>query len=156
MNAATLTAIRADHNAGPDGDRVFVLSCQLGKCGEAARLAWETADAEVRANDHLSGHHADARVADRIVELIDQTDPAGFDRAAELDAESLALLHHDLTVTPDGALAFVITCLDGMVGDAAARAADSVLGEFSSLASDVDLQLAASRVLAAVTSEVAA
>lgn len=75
MNAATMTAIRNRHNQGPDGDRVFLLACELGHHGKTPQLAFEIAAAEAFAAGETAGSPlADAHIADRLVELIDASD----------------------------------------------------------------------------------
>ncbi|HEX2297834.1 MAG TPA: hypothetical protein VHH34_04845, partial [Pseudonocardiaceae bacterium] len=95
-----MTAIRARHNEGPDGDRVFVLACQLGHCGEAARLACALATREVDANDRLGTHHDDIRIADRLIELVNTTDPATASSAVTVNLPTLTALHDQLAARP--------------------------------------------------------
>lgn len=158
MNAATLTAIRGRHNEGPDGDRVFVLACQLGHCGRAAQLAYEAARREVFANDRLGTHHDDIRIADRLIELVDHTDPATAAQVVAIDLAELTALHDDLVPRPGGASAFLLVCADGHYGDGIARATDAAFAELAGTPQGHDLTTIAARLLqlAATSGEVAA
>lgn len=77
MNVETLTQHRARANQGPDGDHLFVLACTFGHYGPAARQAAEHAEAEITAAGRWWTHHDDTRIADRIIALVGQSDPAG-------------------------------------------------------------------------------
>jgi hypothetical protein len=74
MNAATLVSLRERANQGPDGDRVFLVGCQLGFNGDAVRDAFAQAtrevDAELKPGEMRNGHRHDTRVADRLIELV--------------------------------------------------------------------------------------
>lgn len=79
MDAATLTAIRARNNEGPDGDRVFVLGCQLGRNGTAAQHAYQVAVQETALDGSVHTAQADTTIADRIIGLINSADASTLD-----------------------------------------------------------------------------
>lgn len=72
MSAATLTTIRERAHQGPDGDRVFLVGCQLGHNGREAVEAFPIAEREVLADSHCPGPLRDARIADRLIELVNE------------------------------------------------------------------------------------
>jgi hypothetical protein len=130
MNAATLTSARDQANQGPDGDHVFVLACRLGRYGPAVADAVGIAQHELAAAGPTHTHLDDQRVADRVIELINLTDPAGYDAAISLDADALRVVWDDLAGVPGGAEAFIALCVDGNFGESVAAIATAVTAKW--------------------------
>jgi len=129
MNAATLTSLRATY-LGPDGDLQFVQACRTGQAGKIARAAAELADRQPTG--------IAAYTADRIIELVNLTDPAQH-VDCEFSPAELTALHDAAAGCPEGPGAFVAACMKGILGPSASAAARSAIDRFGAHGDRADM-----------------